>query len=360
MAELQYKCPCCDGSIEFDTKSQNMKCPYCDTEFPVETLEAYDSELKNDIPEDMSWNTDPGAEWSDGEDAVLRSYVCESCGGEIVCDETTAATSCPFCGNHVIMVSNFSGMLKPDYVIPFKYDKNAAKEALRKHYMGKKLLPKVFKDENHIDEVKGIYVPVWLFDADADADIRCKGTIIRTWQDSRNIYTETNYYSVLRGGNISFASVPVDGSMKMDDTLMESIEPFNFNEAVDFRTAYLSGFLADKYDVTAEESITRANDRIKRTTEDAFRSTFDGYSTVVQQSSSIRLNNGKAKYALYPVWLLSTTWKDKKYIFAMNGQTGKFAGDLTLDKSAYNKWLFGLTGDITAIAYGLCWLLWIM
>ena len=102
----------------------------------------------------------------------MRSYVCKSCGGEIVGDATTAATACPFCGNPVVMMGQFVGALRPDYVIPFKLDKKAAKAALMKHYGSKRLLPKVFKDQNHIDEVKGVYVPFWLFDTDVDAQVR--------------------------------------------------------------------------------------------------------------------------------------------------------------------------------------------
>lgn len=166
MAVIQeYKCPCCGGAIAFDSTIQKMKCPYCDTEFEMETLADYDKELKSEQPDDMNWEPVSGEEWQNGEMDGLRSYVCKSCGGEIVGDENTAATACPFCGNPVVMMGQLSGALKPDYIIPFKLDKKAAKEALRKHYEGKRLLPKVFKDENHIDEVKGVYVPFWLFDS---------------------------------------------------------------------------------------------------------------------------------------------------------------------------------------------------
>lgn len=358
MAVLQeYKCPCCGGAIAFDSTLQKMKCPYCDTEFEMETLASYDNELKNEPAEDMQWESTAGADWQEGEAEGLRSYVCKSCGGEIVGDENTAATSCPFCGNPVVLMGQFSGALKPDYVIPFKLDKKAAKAALVKHYGGKKLLPKVFKDQNHIDEVKGVYVPFWLFDADADANIRYKATRVRAWSDSNYDYTETSYFSVTRGGQIGFEKVPVDGSSKMADDLMESIEPFDFSEAVDFQTAYLAGYLADKYDVDARQSIDRANERIKKSTEDAFASTVQGYTSVTPEATGIHLYNGQTKYALYPVWILNTSWKGKKYTFAMNGQTGKIVGDLPLDKSAYKKWLFGLTGIVGAAAFAACYLL---
>lgn len=357
MAAIQeYKCPCCGGEIAFDSTAQKMKCPYCETKFEMETLSDYDKELKSDREDDMSWETGAGKEWREGETEGLRSYVCKSCGGEIVGDESMAATSCPYCGNHVVMMNQFSGALKPDCVIPFQLDKNAAKIALRNHYIGKRLLPKVFKDENHIDEVKGVYVPFWLFDANADADIRYRATKVRTWSDSNYDYTETSYYAVCRGGSIAFENVPVDGSTKMPDDWMESLEPFDFTKAVDFRTAYLAGYLADKFDVDETKSIARANERIRKSTEDAIAATVQGYTTVTRENGSIRLHNGKAKYALFPVWLLSTTWKGEKYLFAMNGQSGKMVGDLPVDKAACRKWFWGLTGAVGAAVYALLFL----
>lgn len=361
MAVLQeYKCPCCGGAIAFDSKVQKMKCPYCDTEFEMEALASYDEELQNETAEEMVWENTAGSEWQDGESDGLNAYVCKSCGGEIVADETTAATSCPFCGNPVVMMGQFSGNLKPDYVIPFKIDKKAAKAALKKHYSGKRLLPKVFQDENHIDEIKGLYVPFWLFETDAEASIRYKATRVRTWSDQNYNYTSTSFYSVNRGGKIGFAQVPVDGSTKMADELMEAIEPFDFSEAVDFQTAYLAGYLADKYDVDSAQSIERANERIKKSTEEAFAATVSGYATVVPEYTNIRLKDSSAKYALYPVWLLNTTWNGQKYTFAMNGQSGKFVGDLPMDKNAYNRWLFGLTGIIGAALFAVSFLMWLL
>ena len=361
MAVLQeFKCPCCDGAITFDSNLQKMKCPYCDSEFEMETLKAYDAELNSVPQEDMTWQTAAGGQWQAGEEAGLRVYTCNTCGGEVVADETTGASECPFCGNPVIMTGQFAGILKPDLVIPFKVDKKAAIAALQNHYKGKRLLPKVFKDQNHIKEVKGLYVPVWLFDTDADAHVRYKASRTRFWSDSQYDYTETSYYSVVRGGGIGFDNVPVDGSTKMDDTLMESIEPFHIRDAVDFQTAYLSGYLADKYDVDAQNSIQRANQRIRESTEDAFRSTVVGYTSVIPVSTNIRLNNGRARYALYPVWILNTQWNGQKFTFAINGQTGKIAGDLPMDKGAFWKWLLGISGVAAAVVFGLSYLLWLL
>ena len=360
MAALQeFKCPNCDGGIEFSSGEQKMKCPYCDSEFEIESLMAYQAELDKQYEDDMTWDTG-GNEWQAGEADGLRVYCCNSCGGEVVADETTGATECPFCGNPVIMTGQFAGSLRPDLVIPFQMDKKAAMTILLNHYKGKVLLPKVFKDENHVKEVKGIYVPVWLFDADADAHVQYKTTRIRHWSDSNYRYTETNHYMVTRAGDIGFQHVPVDGSSKMDDTLMESIEPFDIRGAVDFRTAYLSGYLADKYDVDAAASMGRANERIKRSTEEAFAATVTGYNTVVPVSSNIKLNNSKAKYALFPVWMLNTQWKGKKFTFAINGQTGKIAGDLPMDMGAFWRWLLGVSGAVSAAVFAISYLSWLV
>lgn len=350
MDELrEFKCPCCGGAIEFSSEAQKMKCPYCDTEFEMETLRAYDESLREDGHDDIHWETSGGTEWRAGEEEGMRVYSCRSCGGEIVCDENTAATSCPYCGNPVVMTGNLSGALRPDLVIPFKLDKKAAKAGLEKHLANKYFLPAVFRSQNHIDEIKGIYVPVWLFDADVSGNFRYRATQIRTWSDSDYIYTETSHFAVLRGGNVSFASVPVDGSSAMPDDIMESIEPFDISDAVDFQTAYLSGFLADKYDVDAEQSIDRANERVRHSTEQAFAATVSGYSSVMPEGGSMNVRNGKAKYVLFPVWLLNTTWNGKKYMFAMNGQTGKFVGNLPLDRAKYAKTFALITAATAAV-----------
>ena len=349
---LEYKCPCCGGAVEFNSSIQKMKCPYCDTEFEMDVLQSYNEELQNEQSDDMTWETEPGTTWQEGDTEGMRVYICQSCAGEIIGDENMGATTCPYCGNNVVIKEQFSDKLRPDYVIPFKLDKKAAKEGLKKHLEGKRLLPKLFKEENHLDEVKGLYVPFWLFDADVDGHMRYRGTRVRSWGDSEYIYTETSFYSITRGGTVAFERVPVDGSTRMLDELMESLEPFDFSEAVDFQTAYLAGYLADKYDVTAEQSIERANARIKASTESILRSTISPtYTSVIKESGNVRVQNGKAKYALYPVWVLTTKWQGKNYLFAMNGQTGKFVGELPLDKGAYWKYWGMFTAAFAAVAF---------
>ena len=104
----------------------------------------------------------------------------------------------------------------------------------------------------------------------------------------------------------------------------------------------------------------RANARVKSSTEQEFAKTVTGYASVTTEQSSIKLSNGVAKYAMYPVWILNTTWKGQKFTFAMNGQTGKFVGNLPLDKGAFFKWFFSLGGILSAAALAVSYLIWLL
>ena len=361
MADIQeYKCPCCGGAISFDSSLQKMKCPYCDTEFEMDVLKAYDKDLNASSEEDKIKWENPGKVWQEGDDEGMRVYVCKSCGGQIIGDENLGATSCPYCGNPVVLMGQFAGDLKPDYIIPFKLDKEAAKKALKEHYKKKPFIPNSFVTENHIDEIKGLYVPFWVYDTAAHGNVRYRATKVRSWSDSRFMYTETSYFSVMRAGDVEFSKIPADASSKMEDDLMDSIEPFDFADAVDFQTAYMAGYLADRYDVTVEDNMDRINTRVKKSTEDVLKGTVVGYTTVTPEASSVQATNGEVRYAMYPVWLLNTTWNGNKYTFAMNGQTGKIVGDIPVDKGkvAVKSLIFGAI--FTAAVLGIQILMYLL
>jgi DNA-directed RNA polymerase subunit RPC12/RpoP len=360
MAEiLEYKCPCCGGAIRFDSSIQKMKCPYCDTEFDLDTLREFEEEY---IEQDRNpaWHEDTvdQSEETLGSDTQgdLVSYQCENCGGEIVADRTMAASSCPYCGNPVIVMKQLSGMLRPDVVIPFKLDQKTAEDNLRNHLRGKVLLPKLFKSENRIKEIKGVYVPFWLYDCKANADITCRATRTRIWRERDYECRETSHFLVKRSGSIGFEGVPVDGSTRMDDALMQSIEPFQYEDAVPFQTAYLAGYLADRYDQNAQECAPVANERMRQSTVNSFMSTIVGYETCVPEHTDIRLQNGKITYALLPVWILNTMYKGKRYTFAMNGQTGRFVGNLPVDRGRALR----LFAGTVAVGMLLSWLVTMM
>lgn len=337
---IEYKCPNCNGALAFDSTLQKLKCPFCESTYDVEELSSEDQILDQTADNTAGWYDPEENTWADGETDGLYTYICRSCGGEIVGDNTLAATSCPYCGNPVVMAGAFTGKLKPDYIIPFKYDKNAAMQALKKHLENKRLLPKVFKEENRIKEIKGMYVPFWLFDADVEGSFTYRTTKSDRREDDYYIYEETHHYRVERNGNISFRKVPVDGSRKISDELTESIEPYDYRELTEFKTPYLAGYIAEKFDIKDEDRRERAEERIYTSTGASFFRTVTGYNTVKQESGNAQYEKQSAKYALLPMWLLNTVWEGKTYTFAMNGQTGRFVGNLPADSGKYRKWLF--------------------
>ena len=330
MANKQFKCPCCGGTLHFDDKSQNVVCPYCDSQFLPDSLKDYTDELASQPQEDTAWDESQVQAYTNEEKEGIKIYSCDSCGGEIIVDETTSSTCCPYCGNNVLVSKELAGDLKPNVVIPFKNDKDAAVANLKKFFKKKPLLPSSFSRENVIEEIKPLYVPFWLFDADVDGVVNFKGETTHRWSDSMYDYKETKVYSIIRGGNIAFDHVPVDGSKKMEDQLMESIEPFDFNEAVEFNAAYLTGYAADRYDVDKDETFGRATERFRDGTVQAFRRDISGYDNVRVDSTNLQFENTNALYALYPIWILNTKWKNKAFRFAMNGETGKIAGNLPI------------------------------
>ena len=361
---FEYKCSSCGGAMEFDSATQKLICPYCGAVHDAAEYDAMQQQEQSaaagmaggqsSTQGSNNWSMQQD-QWNVNEEG-LYSYVCESCGGEIVGDENTAATSCPYCDSPIIRNSQFSGSLKPDYIIPFKLDKKAAKAKLNNFVSGKKLVPRVFKDQKHIEEIKGVYVPFWVFDADVYAQVQYDAT--REQASGNQI--EEGHFDVFRGGNLSFRGIPVDASSKMEDELMDSIAPFNNNEAVAFTPAYLAGYMADKYDVSREESFLRVDEMLKNSVSEAMAGTVQGFHSVQAVATNVNLLQGNVSYALYPVWILNTKWQGKQYRFAMNGQTGKFVGDLPYDKGAYKRQLFMFAGIIAAVIFVVLFLAWLI
>ena len=344
---MEYKCPCCNAGLVFGEDVQRLTCNYCDNSFDLDTVKAYqESQMDSQA---FHWEQDEHTAWSEEECGVIRSFTCPSCSGEIITDETTAATFCPYCDNPTIMPGRVSGGLKPDALIPFKTSKEDAKDAFRKLCKGKLLLPKLFLSEHQIEKITGMYVPFWLYDCSGSLDGSYKATRIHRWSDSRYHYTKTDHFLLKRAADASFIGIPMDGSKKMDDTFMESIEPFDYGEIIDFDTAYLSGFYADKYDVPSESGEDRIRDRVSNALDEQLQSTFLGYATVVPTSKHLNIQHSKARYVLLPVWMLNTRYNDKIYTFAMNGQTGKMTGSFPVCPRKTALWFSGIFMGVTAL-----------
>ena len=354
---MEYKCPCCNAGLRFGGESQQLTCEYCDNTFDIGTVEAFNETQSHQAEETLEWETPEPRQWSEREQESLHAFQCPSCGGEILADDTDAATFCPYCDNPTVLPSRLSGSIRPDGVLPFKTTKEDAQAAFLKLCKGKALLPRFFTSRQRIERITGIYVPFWLYECDASYTGSYKATRIKTWSDSRYIYTKTDHFLLNRQAQAAFSGIPMDGSSKMDDTLMESIEPFDYSELKDFDMGYLTGFLADKYDVPSQQGEPRIRQRVDQTITDALQPTLLGYNAVIPTSRQLHVTHSKAKYVLLPVWILNTNYNGKLYTFAMNGQTGKMTGTFPVCKKRMAGWFAGVCAGVTALAYAFQFLL---
>ena len=346
---LEYKCPSCGGGLRFGEGNQRMCCPYCDSEYELEDVVDQIVRAEQSSEPEFQFDALEQSALTDAEQEALVTFTCPNCGGEILTEQTTAATFCPYCDNPTIIPGRVSGSLKPDGVIPFKTSKEDAKAAFLKLCKGKPLLPKFFTEEHRVEKITGMYVPFWLYDCGGDFRGHYKATKVHSWSDSDYIYTRTNYYHVSRAADAEFISIPMDASRKMEDAIMESIEPFDYSKIMDFQTAYLSGFLADQYDVESGEGRDRVQQRVKASMNALVKDTIHGYASVVPMSEQLSVRHGKASYVLLPVWMLHTKYKDKTYVFAMNGQSGKMTGTFPICPIRTAMWFGGIWAGVTAV-----------
>lgn len=326
-----YKCPCCADSLVFNAETQNLYCESCGNEFPFETICELDNEGQGALqPSKYNWKKYEPRSF-DANEIGFSAFSCKSCGAEIAGDSSLGATVCPYCGNNTIVKSQFEGSLCPDYIVPFRVDKKSAIKAFEANFQTAPFLPDEFKDKKRIEEMSGVYVPFWMFDCDCNATITYDAQKTTLWSDTNYNYTKTDYFRLIRKGHVSFENIPADGSSKADDAHMESVGPYDYSQAMEFRPEYLSGFFADRYDVSSDECIDRANERVKNSTVEVFNDTTDRYSLVIPQSASIGFSDGKIRYALLPVWMLNIKYRGQNYHFSVNGQTGKVVGEYPID-----------------------------
>lgn len=349
MEASEYKCPNCGADLKFDPATQNLACEYCDSSFTMEEIKQIYAELEA-LP------ADEAAEEEKDEFAEHTNlYSCSSCGAEIMADDHQTALFCYYCHNPVILAGKLTGDYKPNKVIGFRYTRDQALDSFKK-WCGKRLfVPSDFKSAQQLEKMTGLYVPFWVADCDVDAQYQAIGKKVRTWTSGNYVYTETKEYQIVRNARILTKGIPADGESKIDDLLMEAIEPFNYSDLKDFSMSYLSGFYADKYDVDRAGVFPRIRDRANKVSKDVIRGSVSGYTSVSVKEENYNILKTDWQYMMLPVWFMSYSYKGKVYEFAMNGQTGKLAGTppLSMPKLATFSTGIGLIAALILFIGGL-------
>lgn len=335
---LQYKCPNCGADMTFNAETGMLSCDSCEKFMKVEEYPIADF----DTFEEMTSSTLFG-------DNEATQYMCKNCGAVLITDADTTATTCSFCGAPMILSDRLSGQMAPAKVIPFKISKEQAQEAFRKWCKNGLLTPKGFMSAERIKSITGMYVPFWLYDLNGRGEAEADCTRVRTYESGDYIYTETKHYRVYRKVDLDFLKIPADASEKMNDELMDLLEPFDYGDLKDFRTPYLAGYIAEKYNYTDKDLLKRIKNRVEHYVDEYIRSTIHGYTTTNFTREWIDIKQRNAVYTLLPVWMICYDYEKSEHIFAMNGQTGKVVGKPPISKGKVTAWFAGITGVIFTI-----------
>jgi hypothetical protein len=263
-------------------------------------------------------------------------------------DETVTATFCVYCGSTAILKQKIDNGFYPNLIIPFKNKKDDAIEAF-KIVVKKPLTPSKFKNPENIQKITGIYIPFWAYDVETNGNVSFHCTDVRSWSDNNYHYTETSTYSCEVSEHLEFNKVLADGSSRFPDDLMDSLEPFDYNDLIEYNHAYLSGFFAEKYDIDENVSFGRAKQRSMNTSIEMAKEA-TRHETKVVTGNNLDITNKKCYYIMLPVWMVTVKYNNKDYIFAMNGDTGKIVGNIPIGFKEFVFWLI----IVFLITFGIC------
>lgn len=347
MDAVQYKCPNCGAYLNFQPDTQSFGCDFCQSTFTSEQIKEITELAEKDV--------------TDGEEAEKEQdfrdhtnlYTCSSCGAEIIADDQQTATFCYYCHNPVILSGKLTGEYRPSSVIAFRLTRDEALEKFREWCKDRKFLPRDFTSDSQLEKMTGLYVPFWVADCNIKADYYATGNVALSWVAGDCNYTEVKEYNVVRCADILVDGIPADGESKIDDALMESIEPYDYDEMKPFEMSYLSGFFADKYDVDKGAVFPRIRDRAEQAARSVIKESMSSYTSVNVTSERYDITETKWEYTLLPVWFMTYKYRDKIYSFAINGQTGKLAGTPPLDRNKLLLFSLAVCLAVTAVAYFL-------
>lgn len=369
MAVYTYKCPNCGGALEFEPSINKLKCDYCLSEFTVEEIDKYikdnpDKEIATEVPEedrvvndgltkDNSTYNQPDVIVASGENVTsdaqdlkdfdelkdsdevieehIKGYVCDSCGAEVVTTDTTLTTFCYYCHNPVVITDRTQGEFKPNKVIPFKIDKEKAEKTFLDWVSKKRYVRKDFYSSSQLEKITGMYLPYWGVDSKFSLNLQGKGYKEKSYTSGGYRVNETSEFEIDRQGEFLVNNVSELAYSKVNKELLDSITPFNFEEVEPFKIFYLNGFFSETYDKTYDELKPVIDSRQKQYIENVISSNLSQYNRTNLTIREAKLVDEKRNHMLLPTWMLTYDYLGKKFIYALNGQTGKAYGDLPID-----------------------------
>lgn len=309
-----YECPNCAANLRYHIQKKMLYCDSCET-----SLDPYSFHKEKDAEE--------------SHDYEVTVFSCPQCGGEIISEDTTAATFCSFCGSSTILDSRLSRERCPKYIIPFAKTKGNCETAYKKMMAKAYFAPDELKNPKHIEKFRGIYMPYWIYSFEKKGPLHMKGAQIRR----RGDYVYANHYDVDTEIDVRYEGISYDASSTFSDSLSSAIAPFDITKGKPFSPSFLSGFYADTSDVDGIVYEDLAENMFRNDCAATIEKTKEfskyGVGKKVEHPVPPLLNPDvkSADLALFPVWFLSYRKGDRVAYAVVNGQTGKAVADLPVD-----------------------------
>lgn len=314
----QNKCPKCGSTdISVNVNNGHLRCNFCRYEFEPEKvagLETDISQLKGEVI--GSGATDIVADTND-----VVTFKCSSCGAEVVIDtsEVTQAR-CHWCRNTLSVNQQIPNGSVPDVVLPFTVKKEDARAQIEKFVSKRKFYANPqFKKEFTTENIIGVYFPYMVVDTNAHSKMSGEGEQeVRHYTIRKGDHSETYYdadlYHVEREFDIAIEGLTIEASADklnkkaVDKTtnVINSIMPFDIENAVKWNANYLKGYSSEKRDINIEQVKTLVEAQSKDIARFAANDTLEQYDRGVAWSSEeLEIKGQQWKAAYLPVWLYS-------------------------------------------------------
>ena len=309
-----FKCPNCGADIKFSAKAQKVTCPYCESTFNPKELKLHQKKAQE-------------LETFEG-----KSYLCNQCGAELMTFDETAITFCTYCGSQAMIESRMITQNCPDYIIPFKVDKEEVIKEYKKVLKKALYTPNYMKTDVVCQKFRGIYMPYDIYTLGFNGICTNKGSKYSHHSGNYDYYDD---YTIEAEVNAKYTGISYDLISKFYDDFSQKV-PFNFKEVEPFNFNYMSGFYADTKDVdeTTYDKIALAAVNADAPHHLSKRKEFAKYGC---HNPRLGLSVKKRETGMFPVYFLAIRNKDEKFIhyIVVNGQTGKIAADLPIDFKKY-------------------------
>lgn len=339
-----FKCENCGSLLSYDPASKKLKCSHCASMFDIKNIKAARELI---YTESSETKYEPWGE--------TKSFKCRVCGAEYVLNEYESASNCPFCNaSNVAFIDDLPG-IKPNGILPFLVTAEEAHTSYLNWVKKKYMAPFGFKKKAKKQEARGVYIPIFTFDAKTYSTyvIRYGRTYTKTVRVGNKTVTKTytTWYTDSGYINKDFNDIQVEASTHITQKDLRGMDGFDTNNAYEYKNDFIAGFRAERYSASLDQSFEVAKGIAGSSIRSAILSR---YSYDILDYCNVRTTYSDVtyKYVLAPIWAIEYKYKNKQYKCFINGR----------DKTAYGKAPVSVSKSImiglAIIAIGV--LLWYM